>query len=544
MQSFVRKWFWFGCGAFGLGTILVMLLSSSWLGFRLFQLEWQPQGKTDLTFSAVDLAFHNRSDIQAETGALPFMAGVVINTDHDLHEDVFLGGGRDQPDGLFSYSSVSGRFESRSQAHDLSKPAGDATMGGVSVDVDRDGWTDLIVARESGVWLYRNTSGRLGDGKIIFTPEDGTTALSIAPGDVNGDGDVDLYVSGYVSNDRVEGQTIFTRPYGGYSYLLQGDGMGMFEDVSTKWGIRRQHNTFTAVFADFDDDGDSDLVVAEDTGRVETWRNDGAPPFKPLENPSVYSYPMGIAAGDFTGDGRLDFYFSNVGHTLPSALLRGDLEKSARFNPDYMLFAGDGHGAFSDQAQAMRAARIGFGWGVVAADFNLDGWEDIAVAQNYAKFGQPAIIHRYAGKVLQNAKGKRFHPVEKRAGAANRLFAIAPLVGDFDGDGLPDLIWANLQGPTRALLNRTPDRHGIRIRLDDSVAAYTARIDVEVAGRSLVRQVVPAQGLSSDSSSDMFVGLGDATSADRVSIRFSTGATRSLDNVAAGQVIDWRTVRP
>ncbi len=540
MIRFIRKWFWFGCGALGVGTILLFILSSGWLGFRLVQLEWKPQGNTDLRFVSVDLPFENQSDIREKSGSLPFMAGVVINTERDLYDEVFLGGGRDQPDALFSYSSLLGKFVNDSTDHDLAKPEGDATMGGVSVDVDKDGWTDLIVARESGVWLYRNSGGTLGDGKIIFKPEAGTTALSVAPGDVNADGLADLYVSGYISNDRVEGQTIFTRPYGGYSYLLLGNSAGNFTDATDVWGLRRQHNTFTAVFADFDDDGDADLVVAQDTGQVETWRNNGAPPFERLENPSVNSYPMGIAAGDFTGDGALDFYFSNVGNTLPSALLRGDLPKSTPFNSDYMLFAGDGQGTFTDNAAEMNAARIGFGWGVVAADFNLDGWEDIAIAQNYAKFGQPALIHRYAGKILQNSQGRKFDPVEKRAGATNRLFAISPLAGDFNGDGLPDLVWANLKGQATAFLNATPDRHSIRIRLDDSVSAYSAHIEALVDGRTLVRQVVPAQGLGSDSSADIFIGLGDAVNAESITVRFPDGQVRSAEQVAAGTVIDWR----
>ena len=72
----LRKWFWFGCGATGIGTLLILLLSSGWLGFRLFQLEWKPQGKTDLAFREVALDFTNATDISEKTGSLPFLAGV------------------------------------------------------------------------------------------------------------------------------------------------------------------------------------------------------------------------------------------------------------------------------------------------------------------------------------------------------------------------------------------------------------------------------------------------------------------------------------
>jgi len=542
----LRKWFWFGCGATGIGTILILLLSSGWLGFRLFQLEWKPQGKTDLAFREVALDFTNATDISDKTGSLPFMAGVVIDIDQDGRDEVVLGGGRGQEDGIFGYAQEADGFTRLNGDHDVAKVADDATMGGVSADLDFDGWPELLLARESGLWVYDNTQGRLQAGQLVFSPpeDDRTTLLSIAPGDVNGDGLTDLYLSGYIQNAHVEGQTVFTRPYGGYAYLLIGQPDGSFTDETARWGLRRQHNTFTALFADMDFDGDADLIVAQDTGVIETWRNDGAAPFVRLENPSVNSYPMGLAAADFTGDGTLDFYASNVGHTLPQALLRGDLPGDVPFNPDYMLLAGDSAGSFSDIARDMGAARIGFGWGVVAADFNLDGWEDIAVAQNYAKFGQPAIIHRYTGKILQNQAGRRFQPVEKRAGASNRLFAISPLVGDFNGDGRPDLVWANLNGPSRALLNETPEARSITLRFDDSVRAYGTRVEVELAGRTLTRQLVPAQGLSSDQTAAMIIGLGEAKGPVDLRITWPDGASRQIEFVSPGRVIDLRRTTP
>jgi enediyne biosynthesis protein E4 len=546
LKGFIRKWFWFGCGAVGLGTIIIAILSSGWLGFRLFQLEWKPQGQTELAFRKVALDFVNETDPSGKAGSLPFMAGVVIDIDQDGRDEIVLGGGRDQQDGVFGFDNELGRFVDLADGHDIIKPAGDATMGGVSVDLDFDGWPELLLARESGLWIHANQGGQLAAGELVFTPPEGdrTTILSIAPGDIDRDGLTDLYLSGYIRNEDVEGQAIFTRPYGGYSYLLTGQEDGSFVDETEKWGLRRQHNTFVALFADFDDDRDSDLIVAQDTGRIETWRNDGAPPLVAIDNPSVSSYPMGLAAGDFNGDLALDFYASNVGHTLPEMMLRGDLPGDAPFNPDYMLFAGDGADGFSDIARDMDAARIGFGWGVIAADFNLDGWEDIAIAQNYAKFGQPAIIHRYAGKILQNYAGEEFRPVEKRTGAGNRHFAISPLMGDFNGDQRPDLVWANLTGPARAFINETPDTRAITLRFDDSVRAYGARIEISTGQTTIMRQVVPAQGLASDQSATLFIGLGSRPGNSRIRIVRTDGRVETHDDVEAGSVIDLREVRP
>ena len=98
MLAFVRKWFWVGCGAVGIGVIVLALLGSGWLGFRLFQLEWTPQGQTDLRMRAAPIAFENQTDISEHTGSLPFMAGVIIDIDGDFRDEVFLGGGRGQAD--------------------------------------------------------------------------------------------------------------------------------------------------------------------------------------------------------------------------------------------------------------------------------------------------------------------------------------------------------------------------------------------------------------------------------------------------------------
>jgi len=536
-MSIMKNLFRWLCIIFCLICIAAIVLGSGLLGFRLFQLEWKAQGDTNLVMREVNIPFANDLNISKITGSLPFMAGVVIDLDKDHRDEVFLGGGRNQSDALLRYDDVSDGFVDISDEHDLSKNPDDATMGGVSIDVDNDGDSDLLVARESGIWLYLSNGGRLSGRLLPLIIESTTTPISITPGDVNGDGEVDFYVSGYIKNELVEGQTIFSRPYGGYSHLFVNEGGLSWRDASREYGVWRQHNTFTAVFADIDNDDDSDLVIAQDTGHVEMYENTGAPPFKIIENPSVNSYPMGIAAGDLNNDGWIDFYFSNVGHTLPKKMLRGDIPKDDPFNELYMYFQNNGDLTFTDVAKIKRTARLGFGWGSVATDLNLDGWQDLVVAQNYAKFGQPAIIHRYNGKIMQNYAGKEFRPVEKKSGASNPHFAISPLIGDYNGDNLPDIVWANLNGISKAFLNETPGVKAIAIDFSDRLKNQNAKVTAMVNGRVIKRQSIIGQGVSSDQTSKMMIGLGVDDQADSITIEFMNGRLVEFSNITHGSVL-------
>ena len=524
----IRDRIW--CGAIILIGVLVFLLLSAFGALRFWQAEKTAQGETDLAFEAATLPFVHEADLK---NSLPFLASAAIDINGDGQDELFLGGGDAQADALFVFRN--GRFERLPLT--LEKGAVDATHGAATMDIDNDGDTDLFTARESGVWFHENVDGEFGSVKLPLNLADNTTPLSIGFGDVNKDGLADMYIAGYIKIELVEGETIFSDNYGGFSYLFLNEGEGKWRDISKEAGVWRQHNTFLGVFADLDNDLDSDLVIAQDTGRVEMYSNNGDMTFTPIENPSVYSYPMGVAVGDYDNDGLVDLYFSNVGYTLPPAILRGDLKKDDPFNPSYMLFHNEGGLKFTDTSEAMNAARYGFGWGTVMADMNLDGREDMLAAQNYARFPANDLLQHYPGKILQNY-GDKFQPVEKVAGAENSLFGISPIVSDFNGDGWPDIVWANLDGESLAYINKGGPRNWIKVRLPNTARSLGARVTVTASnGLTQTKQLLTSQGLGSDQGRDLIFGLGDADSASSVTIAFQNGVTRTFDAPANGSLI-------
>jgi hypothetical protein len=243
---------------------------------------------------------------------------------------------------------------------------------------------------------------------------------------------------------------------------------------------------------------------------------------------------MGIAAGDLNNDGLIDLFFSNVGHTLPAQMMRGDLGAEDAFNPDYMLFQNKGALHFADIAQAAGVARLGFGWGAVSADMDLDGHADLLAAQNYIRLPLNWMMTRYPGKLLLQSSNGGFARAEEVSRVSNPDFGSTPIVADFDGDGRPDLVWANVGGPARAFLNVAGAGNAVRIRLPNVARALNARVEIVAGNLRQTYQVIANQGLGSDQSRTIIAGLGVRESADSVTITLQDGATLAYRDVPKG----------
>lgn len=464
-------------------------------------------GTTDLSFTEILLPFTLQSDLDR---SLPFMGIATVDFDGDGIDEIIIGGGKNQADSLFKYTEAS--FEPLTITG-LEKQPDDATFGIASIDTTGDGLDELFIARESGVYYAVNTGEGYRQKLLDFGLAENSTPLSVALGDINRDGFVDLYISGYIKLELIEGETNFRDDYGGYSHLLLNDGQNRWTDISKNAGVWRQHNTFLATFVDLNQDQWPDLVVAEDTGKVEIWENLKNNTFKRHPDPTDYAYPMGIGVGDIDNDGDTDLYFSNVGTTLPRALLVGNLTDDQPFNMDYILLRNDGDFQFSDISVEANAAKYGFGWGTTIADFNSDSRMDLYFSQNYARFPGVDFLKLYPGRLLEQQEDNTFLSVEKDAGASNEFFGITQVVSDFNQDGLLDLVIVNLNGPARALIAKTAGGNaGLTVRLPSGAEWLNTVGQVTLSdGRSIKRQFVACEGLSSDGFHGLHFGLGKET---------------------------------
>jgi hypothetical protein len=486
------------------------------------------QDDYDVDLAGVEIPTYKESAILFNQGndfskSLPFLASAIIDVDNDGIEELFLGGSKNTPDGLFQFKN--NQLILIEGARGLTKGA-TASYGAVALDVDNNGEQDLLVAREDGIWLHHNKNGLFESKKLNAVMPEGTVPLSIAIADLNRDGAFDMYVSGYIRHDLVEGQNIFREGYGGSSRLFINNGDNSFTDMTEQAGLTYKHNTFQSAFIDIDRDELEDLVVAHDTGHVVTWRNKGNMRFERVANPNTdeYSYPMGIGITDLGNDGFADFFFSNVGSTPPNFLIRGKLTDEQITNWKWILFKNKGGFGFEDIAEKAKIADYEFSWGGVFEDLNLDGIEDLIVSENYIGLPPHKLpFLRANGRLLLQTPNGEFAAAEKKAGVISRTFSISPLTADFNGDGRPDIVHANLNGPSALFLSKPGKGNYLKVSLPDNVSSIAATVTVTLSdGSVLSRPYVSGEGLCSDSSRIIVFGLGDV-SATEVKVHYIDG---------------------
>ena len=279
----------------------------------------------------------------------------------------------------------------------------DYSHAALFVDLDNDGDQDLVVTLNNLVLILAND----GAGSYALSqgiPAKGTF-MSAAAADYDVDGDLDLYICGYIRL-RIAGRTaddlISPTPYhdannGASNLLLRNDGELTFSNATVDSGLDENNSrfSFAASWEDFDNDGDLDLYVANDFGRNNLYRNERGR-FRDISAEAGVediSAGMGVTWGDYNNDGHMDLYVSNMfssagGRVSYQRRFREDDSSEAlaayrRHARGNTLFDNQGDGTLADVSVAAGVTMGRWAWGAKFADLNNDGLQDLYVANGF-----------------------------------------------------------------------------------------------------------------------------------------------------------------
>jgi hypothetical protein len=416
----------------------------------------------------------------------------LFDYDNDGDLDVYLVQGRMLGNGAPLIAPPPGPLEDRLYRNDLEiKPdgtrvlhftdvtnqAGIVTRGygmGVAVgDIDNDGWLDLYVTGFGRNQLFHNN----GNGTFTdISASSGTGdpqgwGVSAAFFDFDRDGLLDLFVGNYL-NYTLQTHTPCLGPTGAPDYCRPGVyraqpsrlyhnlGGGRFEDVTIRSGIARQFGPALGVsVADFNGDGWPDIFVANDEQENQLWINQRNGTFV---NTALLA---GVALGP-SGERK-----ANMGVDAGDFDRDGDddLFVTELVNQGSSLFVNDGSGTFEDQAaqKGLRRPTLPFtGFGSAWFDFDDDGWLDLLTVNGLVNQDPGHTMSKEnpfpfgQRKQLFRNVGGRFDEVSERAGAVFKLIEAGrgAAFGDIDNDGDTDVLVGNGAGRTRLLINNVGNR--------------------------------------------------------------------------------------
>jgi len=438
-----------------------------------------------------------------------------------------------------------GTFEDVTRQAGLSALPGGYGHGVAIDDYDHDGRPDVFVTRWRSYALYHNE----GDGAFRDVTEaaglggDRDWPTSAAFADLDNDGDLDLYVCHYLAWDAEPPQLcppLSSAAKHGYcdprkfeplrDHLFRND-KGRFVDVTTEAGIvDHDGRGLGVVAADLDGDRRVDLYVANDTTANFLFRNLGDLRFEEAgltsgvaaDADGGFQAGMGVACGDFDGDGLPDLAVTNF------------------YGESTTLYGNLGGGTFADRTSASGLAapsRALLGFGIVPLDFNNDGRLDLATANGHVNDARPNFPYAMPAQLLAGAGDGRLTDVSTAdAPWTTPRVGRGLAAGDLDNDGRIDLLVVSLDRPLAYFHNRTEGGRFVTLRLEGTASnrdGVGARVTVTSGGRRQVAQRVGGGSYQSASDPRLHFGLGAADRVETVEVAWPSGRVDRFRDLAA-----------
>jgi hypothetical protein len=402
-------------------------------------------------------------------------------------------------------------------------------------DYDGDGLPDIFLSGYHCHALYRNVGG----GKFRdVTAQAGigglTWSMSGAFADLTGDGRLDLYVAQYLRFDKT------TRQLCKVGDVLSACGPEVYDPLSGRLFVNAGNGRFTAppwkdtgktwgaLASDLANTGRPALYLANDMMPGDLWQweggkwhNVGPASGTAFDGQGHLQGGMGVDSGDYDNDGLLDLIVTTY------------------FAQAVSLYHNDGDGLFTVTSST---TGIGppttplVGFGVLFVDLDCDGWLDVVITNGHVRdnvhdfdtsqtYAQPI-------QVFRNQGGKRFTDVSAAAGVSGeRLVGRGMAVGDYDGDGKPDLLIANLEGRSLLLRNESETGSWLAVTLKDrgpNRFGLGARLTLKAGDTKQIREIRTSGSVLSANEPAAYFGLGAYTGPATLEVRWPDGRKQTV----------------
>ena len=474
-----------------------------------------------------------------------------LDYDNDGNPDILLIDGADIPGHKSRRTSLKlYRNNGNGTFTDVTAKAGlDAEIYGMGVavgDYDNDGWDDIYVTGLGEARLFHNEHGRFRDVTAAAGVNNPGFGASAAWVDYDRDGKLDLFVTNYVKWSE-KGDLYCTLDGTHKSYctpeaypgdtcrLFHNLGNGRFEDVTRKAGVYDPTSKSLGVAViDYDRDGWPDLAVSNDTERNKLYHNNHNGTFTEQAVQAGIAFSEDGVARGAMGIDEVDF-----DHSGYPSLAIGNFS-----NQMLGLYHNEGNRFFIDIAPSSsvgRSSLLSLSFGIFFFDYDLDGREDLFVANGHIEPDinriQPQVAYAQLPLLFHNEGNERFQEAGKSLGFTRKYVARGAAEADIDNDGAPDILVTTNGGPAYLYRNVGGSRNNaIRIKTLGTRSnrdGIGAEVRVRSAGGEQWQTVHSGSSYCSQSELTLIFGLGQDGEAQSVEIAWPSGQHDTLKNLKA-----------
>jgi enediyne biosynthesis protein E4 len=479
----------------------------------------------------------------------------VFDLDQDGYEDLYITSGT--LDDQLLLNNGNGTFKNIFEGSGLEVTRHFATQGVAGADVNRDGHVDLVITTlteldssitiprainllfiNNGNNTFRNATEEFGLGDLY------AFSTGVSFGDFNIDGFPDIYIGNYFLEydgplTEINDATIVNSSKTAKGYLLLNQNGEKFINVFDDYGLNHRGFGFGGLFTDYDNDGDSDLLINHDFGykAKPNYLLKNLYPTKKFEyveeamNMDLRINAMASAVGDYNNDGFFDYFITNIKYNW------------------FMVNGGVGE-PFENKAKELGMSYFTISWGANFADFDHDGDLDLFVANGDLN---PNCTPMY-NYLFQN-NGQKFIEFGREAGLHDYGMGRGSVIFDIENDGDMDILVVNqipikdypVESRTKLYRNDTPSGNWLKVALDGVQSeshGIGSKVELIVDGLHLIREI-DGGGSShlSQNSTIAHFGLDSISTVDSLIVHWLGGHKQYLVGVPVNQLISITEVR-